>query len=140
MVAQSSSRRFTIIRDFTDQEGGAVLIAQIQAGGIGLNIQAASVVILCEPALKPSVEEQAIARAARMGQTRNVRVHRLLSEEGIDRHILDMLARKRQIFDDYARRSAIAEVSEAAVERQLVSELSHYAAEEARKRGIAVSS
>ncbi len=138
--AVSGEQRFSIIRDFTNQEGGAVLISQIQAGGIGLNIQAASVVILCEPALKPSVEEQAIARAARMGQTRNVRVHRLLSEEGIDRRILDMLARKRQIFDDYARRSAIAEVSEAAVERQLVSELTNYAAEEAQKRGIAVSS
>ena len=136
--AVSGERRFSIIRDFTEHAGGAALLSQIQAGGIGLNIQAASVVILCEPALKPSVEEQAIARAARMGQTRNVRVHRLLSEEGVDRHILELLARKRQIFDDYARRSAIAEVSEAAVERQLVSELAAFAAEEARKRGIAV--
>lgn len=136
--AVSGERRFSLIRDFTEHDGGAVLISQIQAGGIGLNIQAASVVILCEPALKPSVEEQAIARAARMGQTRNVRVHRLLSEEGIDRRILDMLARKRQIFDEYARRSAIAEVSEAAVERQVVSELSEFAAQEARKRGIVV--
>lgn len=66
--------------------------------------------------------EQAIARAARMVQARNVR----------------MLAGKRQIFDDYARRSAIAEVGEAAVERQLVSDLADYAAEEARKRGLAV--
>ena len=137
--AVTGERRFSLIRDFAEHTGGAVLISQIQAGGIGLNIQAASVVILCEPALKPSVEEQAIARAARMGQTRNVRVHRLLSEEGIDRRIVDMLAGKRQIFDEYARRSAIAEVSEAAVERQLVSNLADYAAEEARKRGLAAS-
>lgn len=136
--AVAGKRRFEIIREFTDHEGGAVLISQIQAGGIGLNIQAASVVILCEPALKPSTEEQAIARAARMGQTRHVRVHRLLSVDGIDRRIVDLLAKKRQIFDDYARHSALAEVSEAAMERELVSELRDYVAEESRRRGLAV--
>ena len=55
---------------------------QIQAGGVGLNIQAASVVIICEPQWNPAIEEQAIARAHRMGQVRRVDVHRLLAETG----------------------------------------------------------
>ena len=59
----------------------AVLVARIHAGGTGLNIQAASVVVLMEPQIKPSLEEQAIARAHRMGQTRRVLVYRLLDED-----------------------------------------------------------
>jgi superfamily II DNA or RNA helicase len=136
--AVAPGRRLAIIRDLTDHSGGAALISQIQAGGIGLNIQAASVVILCEPALKPSIEVQAIARSFRMGQTRVVRVHRLLSEEGIDQRIRDLLARKQAEFDTYVRHSAIAEASEAAVERALVDDLNAYRSEEAARLGIAV--
>jgi hypothetical protein len=70
-----------------------------------------------------------------MGQTCNVRVHSLLSEEGIDRRILDMLARKQKIFDGYVRRSTIAEVSEAAVERHLGSELTNSTPQKRRGSG-----
>ena len=59
----------------------AVLVSQIQAGGVGLNIQAASVVVLAEPQWKPSIEDQAVARCHRMGQVRPVQVHRLLAED-----------------------------------------------------------
>lgn len=69
-------KRQTMIDDFTAAQGGAVLVAQIQAGGVGLNIQAASVVVICEPQVKPTTEWQAIARAHRMGQLQSVQVHR----------------------------------------------------------------
>lgn len=61
-------RRQEMIDDFSKASGGAVLVSQIVAGGVGLNIQAASVVVICEPQLKPTTEWQAIARAHRMGQ------------------------------------------------------------------------
>ena len=83
----SADRRQEIIDDFTQAPGGAVLLAQIQAGGEGLNIQAASIVIICEPQLKPSLETQAIARPPD-GAAALVRVHRLLSDEGTDPHIV----------------------------------------------------
>ena len=70
--AVSPQRRQEIIDEFNNAKAGAVLPAQIQAGGTGLNIQSASVVIICEPQFKPSIENQAISRAYRMGQTRNV--------------------------------------------------------------------
>ena len=60
-------RRQEIIDSFEKMPAGSVLLAQIQAGGTGLNIQSASVVIICEPQLKPSTETQAISRAYRMG-------------------------------------------------------------------------
>lgn len=104
-----AAKRQTIIDQFSAAQHGAVLVAQILAGGVGLNIQAASVVIICEPQLKPTTEWQAIARAHRMGQVESVQVHRLLSEEGVDQRLHQLLARKREVFEEFARQSETAE-------------------------------
>jgi superfamily II DNA or RNA helicase len=101
--------RQALVDAFTRRRGPAVLVCQIQAGGVGLNIQAASVVILCEPQWNPAIEEQAIARAHRMGQVRRVDVHRLLAEDTIDQQMLELTKGKRAQFDEYARRSDLAE-------------------------------
>lgn len=103
------TRRQEIIDDFDKAPAGQVLVAQIVAGGTGLNIQSASVVIICEPQLKPSIENQAISRAYRMGQARNVLVYRLLAENTIDEKITDILARKQEVFNAFANESAAAE-------------------------------
>lgn len=107
-----AKRRQAIIDEFDKAEAGSVLILQIQSGGTGLNIQSASVVVICEPQLKPSIENQAISRAYRMGQTRNVLVYRLLCEDSIDERITDILKEKQKIFDAFADESAAAEESE----------------------------
>jgi SNF2 family DNA or RNA helicase len=101
-------RRQQLIDEFAARTGPSVLVAQINAGGVGLNIQAASVVIICEPQWNPAIEEQAIGRAHRMGQVRRVDVHRLLSEEGVDARMVEILQIKRAEFDEYARRSDLA--------------------------------
>lgn len=106
--AVSSSRRQEMVDFFTNSKEPKVLVGQIQAAGTGLNIQAASVVILCEPQIKPSLEVQAIARAHRMGQVNTVQVHRLIIPEGIDEKMVAMLSWKQKEFDDYARDSALA--------------------------------
>ncbi|MFE6173426.1 DEAD/DEAH box helicase [Streptomyces sp. NPDC056464] len=110
------ARRQRIVDDFAAAPGHAVLLAQIEAGGVGLNMQAASVVILCEPQLKPTIEHQAVARAHRMGQVRSVRVHRLLCTSGVDERLVRMLENKSRLFDAYARRSAVAESTPDAVD------------------------
>lgn len=109
-------KRAALLDDFTNCPEPAVLIAQIQAGGVGLNIQAASVVILCEPQLTPTIEEQAIARVHRMGQVRGVQVHRLLNPDGVDERLHQLAALKASEFDEYARRSSLAEASDDAVD------------------------
>ena len=109
-------RRQALLDQFAAAQGPAVLVAQIQAGGVGLNIQAASVVVLCEPQLVPTTEEQAIARVHRMGQVRTVNVHRLLNPDGVDEQLRALLAAKAEEFDAYARRSYLAETTEAAVD------------------------
>lgn len=123
------ARRQEVVDTFTGARGHAVLLGQVQAGGVGLNLQAASVVILCEPQVKPSMEAQAVARAHRMGQVRKVQVHRLLAVDTVDQRLLDILGAKERLFDSYARRSDLAEssaaavdVSEQALARQIIEE------------------
>lgn len=104
-------RRQEIIDEFDKSSAGTVLAAQIQSGGTGLNIQSASVVILCEPQFKPSIENQAISRAYRMGQARNVLVYRLLCENTVDEKITSLLESKQAIFDAFADKSVAAKES-----------------------------
>jgi superfamily II DNA or RNA helicase len=108
--------RQELVDEFTRRPGPAVLVSQIQAGGVGLNIQAASVVILCEPQWNPAIEEQAIARAHRMGQVRRVDVHRLLAEDSVDQQMLEITGAKRAEFDTYARRSDLAAATPDAID------------------------
>jgi superfamily II DNA or RNA helicase len=121
-----AGQRQQMVDEFSSARHGAVLVAQIVAGGVGLNIQSASVIVICEPQLKPTTEAQAVARAHRMGQVQSVRVHRLLSEEGVDHRITELLAGKKRIFDDFARVSDMADSSPEAVdlsEAELVREV-----------------
>jgi SNF2 family DNA or RNA helicase len=124
-----ADRRQQLVDDFTRAPGHAVLLSQIEAGGVGLNLQAASVVILCEPQVKPTVERQAVARVHRMGQIRTVQVHRLLATDSVDDRLLRILRNKQRLFDAFARRSDMAEatpdavdVSDAGLARRIVEE------------------
>lgn len=114
--AVPASHRQQIVDRFASARHGAVLVAQIVAGGVGLNIQSASVVVICEPQLKPTTEAQAIARAHRMGQVQSVQVHRLLSEDSVDQRIIELLAGKRQLFNDFARVSDMADSTPEAID------------------------
>lgn len=110
------SGRQGLVDEFTSRPGPAVLVSQIQAGGVGLNIQAGSVVILAEPQWKPTIEDQAIARCHRMGQVRTVDVHRLLAENSVDQRMLEILATKALLFDEYVRRSELKDATPDAVD------------------------
>ena len=125
--AVPAAKRQDLVDQFSASHGGAVLVAQIQAGGVGLNVQAASVVVICEPQLKPTTEWQAIARAHRMGQLQSVQVHRLLTEDSVDQRVRSLLQRKTQLFDDFARVSELAEsapeafdITEAEIAREVI--------------------
>ena len=106
--AMPVAKRQELIDSFDEAPAGSVLVAQIQAGGTGLNIQSASVVVICEPQLKPSIEGQAISRAYRMGQARNVLVYHLLCEDSVDERIVDLLDEKQRVFDAFADKSVAA--------------------------------
>ena len=104
----SLEKRQDILRQF-DEPIARVLPIQIHVGGIGLNIQTAEIVILCEPQLKPSDEMQAISRIYRMGQVHHVFVYRLLAADTIDETLVKRLHDKQKIFDQFADESEMSE-------------------------------
>lgn len=104
-------KRQEILDEFEQAPAGSVLVAQIQAGGTGLNIQSASVVIICEPQFKPSIENQAISRSYRMGQPRSVLVYRLLADDTADEGVVQVLESKQKIFDSFADISTLGSES-----------------------------
>ncbi len=105
------SSRQALIDEFSASPEPLVLMSQIQAGGVGLNIQAASVVVIAEPQWKPSIEDQAVARLHRLGQVRPVHVHRLLVEGSVDQRMREILTAKRRVFDEYVRMSDLKDAS-----------------------------
>ncbi|MGH3830777.1 MAG: DEAD/DEAH box helicase [Pseudonocardiaceae bacterium] len=96
---------------FDNAEGFAALAMQIDVGGVGLNLQSASVVVLMEPQYKPSTEWQAVKRAHRMGQTRRVVVYRLIAEDSIDERLVELGWLKAELFDRLASQSDLADSS-----------------------------
>ena len=132
----SAQERQNLVDQFQNSPEPKVLVGQIQAAGTGLNIQAASVIILCEPQIKPSLETQAIARAHRMGQVRNVQVHRLIVPNSVDEQMLQMLATKQAEFNDYARESVLADGATTAKDKNEESMAKVIVLEERKRLGI----
>ncbi|MBQ3210697.1 MAG: DEAD/DEAH box helicase [Oscillospiraceae bacterium] len=132
-----SAKRQEIVDAFTAAPDGAVLVCQITAGGTGLNIQAASVVVFCEPQIKPSLETQAVSRAYRMGQARSVLVYRLLCEGTVDDDMVSMLRDKQDIFDSFADESVAGRESLADADmRKWIDELIDAQMEKLRKTSL----
>ena len=85
-----------------------------------MNIQAASIIIFCEPQIKPSLMHQAVARAWRMGQVRSVQVHYLLCENTVDEAVMQVLERKQQQFDLFADESSMAQAEENLIDQEWI--------------------
>jgi SNF2 family DNA or RNA helicase len=93
--------RDQIVHDFEKGPGPRALLLSYQAGGVGLNLQAASTVIIYDRWWNPAVEDQAIQRAHRFGRDQPLTVVRLMVEGTVEERILEILAEKRDIFRLY---------------------------------------
>jgi superfamily II DNA or RNA helicase len=91
-----AAQRRTRIKAFQEGEGDVFLIS-LAAGGTGINLTAADYVIHLDPWWNPAVEDQATARAHRIGQSRPVTVYRLIARGTIEEKILTMHAEKRAL-------------------------------------------
>jgi superfamily II DNA or RNA helicase len=97
LTGQTKDRE-TQINDF--QQGRVPLfLISLKAGGTGLNLTAADTVIHYDPWWNPAVEEQATARAHRMGQDKPVFVYKLMTQGTVEEKILALQARKRGLAD-----------------------------------------
>ena len=93
-----AAQRVELCRRFNEGETNVFLIS-LKAGGTGLNLTGADLVIHYDPWWNPTAEEQATGRAHRIGQTRKVEVLRLVVHHSIEEQVLRMSARKRRLFD-----------------------------------------
>ena len=91
--------RDQLISEFQNGEGAGALVLSLKAGGIGLNLTAASHVVLYDRWWNPAVEDQARDRAWRIGQTRTVVSHRLVCPGTVDERVEEVVAGKRHIAD-----------------------------------------
>ena len=72
----------------------------LRAGGTGVNLTAADYVVLMDPWWNPAVEEQAIDRTHRIGQTRPVTAYRLIAAGTVEEKIASLQERKRRLAED----------------------------------------
>ncbi len=76
-----------------------VMIVSITAGGLGLNLTAASKVYVMEPQFNPAAEAQAIDRIHRLGQTREVTTTRFIMADSFEEKMLDIQRKKQSLAD-----------------------------------------
>jgi SNF2 family DNA or RNA helicase len=81
------------------EDPSPVLLVSIKAGGTGLNLTAATHVVHYDRWWNPAVEDQATDRAYRIGQTRAVAVHKLVTAGTVEERVADLLERKRALAD-----------------------------------------
>jgi hypothetical protein len=99
-LAGGTENRGNLVQEFQSAPGGAVFLVSLKAGGFGLNLTAASYVVLFDPWWNPAVENQAIDRTHRIGQTRNVMAYRLLMRESIEQKIRALQKQKGALVAD----------------------------------------
>ena len=80
-----------------NHSGTRILLCSLRAGSLGLNLTAASRVVILEPFWNPFVEEQAIDRVHRLNQTQDVIVHKITIKDTVEERILDLQNRKREL-------------------------------------------
>ncbi|PIE01108.1 MAG: helicase SNF2 [Acidobacteria bacterium] len=94
-----SRRREASIKRFQEEEQVPVFLISLKAGGLGLNLTAADYVFILDPWWNPAVENQAIDRAHRIGQTRSVMAYRLIVKNSIEEKILQLQKKKTELAD-----------------------------------------
>lgn len=93
----STRNREAVVRRFCEDASVPVFLISLKAGGFGLNLAQADTVILYDPWWNPAVEEQAAARAHRIGQTVPVHIHRLITAGTVEEKILELQSAKREL-------------------------------------------
>jgi non-specific serine/threonine protein kinase len=93
-------KRQELVRRFQEEETARFFVLSLKAGGSGLNLTAASHVVHFDRWWNPAVENQATDRAFRIGQTKNVLVHKFVCRGTVEEKIDQLMESKRKLADD----------------------------------------
>ena len=91
--------RQEVVDRFQKDDNCRLFLISLKAGGVGLNLTAAEYVFLLDPWWNPAVEAQAIDRAHRIGQTRQVFAYRLIAKDTVEEKVLQLQSSKRELAD-----------------------------------------
>lgn len=121
-----SRRRGELVEQFQQPDGPPIFLISLKAGGYGLNLTAAEVVIHLDPWWNPAAEAQATDRAHRIGQTKPVNVYKLVTQGTVEEKIIRMQTRKKLVassaIQDQASDSSQAKDAEPIKPNQLSTE------------------
>jgi non-specific serine/threonine protein kinase len=96
----SAIERERAIQAFQNDDSCRVFLISLKAGGVGLNLTAADYVYIVDPWWNPAVEQQAIDRTHRIGQTKNIFAYRMICKDTIEDKILQLQEKKRILAKD----------------------------------------
>ncbi len=96
----SAPDRQTAIDSFQNNDEVRVFLISLKAGGVGLNLTAADYVYIVDPWWNPAVEQQAIDRTHRIGQTKNIFAYRMICKDTIEDKILQLQEKKKALAKD----------------------------------------
>ncbi len=96
----SAIDREKAIQNFQKDDGIRVFLISLKAGGVGLNLTAADYVYIVDPWWNPAVEQQAIDRTHRIGQTKNIFAYRMICKDTIEDKIMQLQEKKRSLAKD----------------------------------------
>lgn len=99
----SAARRQEICDQFNTGYVSDTLLITLKVGGMGLNLQGAQRVVIVSPHWNPSIEEQAVARAYRIGQKENVIVYKLIIRNSIEERLVSRQVQKQQVANQVVR-------------------------------------
>jgi SNF2 family DNA or RNA helicase len=107
----SLEKRNKEITEFQEKEDIQTFLISLTAGGVGINLTAADYVFLLDPWWNPAKEEQAIARAHRIGQKNTVIVYKFITKDTIEEKILLLQERKQQLAADIIEGASMPQFS-----------------------------
>jgi superfamily II DNA or RNA helicase len=93
----STTNRQACVERFQNDPDCPLFLVSLKAGGLGLNLTAAEYVFLLDPWWNPAVEAQAVDRAHRIGQTRQVFAYRLIARDTVEEKVLELQTSKRDL-------------------------------------------
>lgn len=96
----SATDRERAIQSFQNNDEVRVFLISLKAGGVGLNLTAADYVYIVDPWWNPAVEQQAIDRTHRIGQTKNIFAYRMICKDTIEDKIIQLQEKKRSLARD----------------------------------------
>lgn len=119
LLTGSTTSREKVVTSFKKDAGIRLFLISLKAGGVGLNLAEAGYVFILDPWWNPAAEMQAISRAHRIGQNKNVFVYRFITKETVEEKIMSLQERKKALAGNFI----LSDATIAGMSREEVMEL-----------------